>query len=98
MKYTVIRDLVFYNPSKEDPYATNMLAKGTEGVALTRREVGRLDYSDQKALKRMKKRNSNLLAFVWDGHVRTAIKDKDVILTKIKSRGTFLQGLIDGKD
>ena len=98
MKYTIIKDLTFYEPTKDQPYDTVVLKKGTEVDVLTRRQVSRLDYMDQKALKRMKKKERNLMAFMWKGALRTAVKDKDMIQSKVNSRETFLEVLLRGKD
>ena len=98
MKYTIIRDLQFYKPTPEDRYTTVTLPKGTEVQILNKRQIGRLPYLEQDAIKRMRKRERNTLAFMWDGLLRTAVKGKDMIQSQAKSRSSFLQGIVRGKN
>ena len=98
MKYTIIKDLVFSKPNEEDPYGTTVLPKGTDVKVMSKRDVSRLPYGEQSALHRMKKRNGNIIVFMWNGRVRTAIKGKDIILAQAKGRKTFLDGFVDGKN
>ena len=98
MKYTIVRDLQFYQPTTNDMYALVTLTKGTEVNILNKRQVKRLTHLEQDAIKRMRKRERNTLAFMWEGLLRTAIKGKDLIQTQAKGRSSFLQGLVSGKD
>ena len=98
MKYKIIKDLIYYEPTREEPYATITLKKGTEVEVLTKRQVSSLNYEEQKALKRMKKKERNLMAFMWKGVLRTAVKDKDMVQAKVRGRETFLEVLLSGKD
>jgi len=98
MKFTTIRDLQFYKPTPENMYALVTLPKGTEVIVLNNRQTRRLSYLEQDAIKRMRKRERNTVAFMWEGLLRTAVTGKDLIQTKAKSRSSFLQGLISGKD
>ena len=46
----------------------------------------------------MKKKERNLMAFMWKGVLRTAVKDKDMVQAKVRGRETFLEVLLSGKD
>jgi hypothetical protein len=98
MKYTIIKDLQFYETVKEDRYAIIVLPKGTEVDILNKRQIRNLPYREREAIKRMRKRDRNILAFMWKGQLRTAVRNKDLVQTQVSSRASFCEGLLGGKN